>query len=180
MSHGHSFLLHAAAFACPSDVLFWFSYIGGIWVFFFKLMLFTDFVVVNFGFCAVWISERSLILFLKLSLFLVIFVLYNCTLSDSGAHTVQLKCLLWKKTRLRSWVCWLKWSKLPETTSSLLTLTWERVMKNDISMGIFLFFRIAQVHATEAGRVLHALPASSAGWQLLPTLEEESHSCQCH
>lgn len=80
------------------------------------------FVVVNFGFCAVWISERSLILFLKLSLFLVIFVLYNWTLSDSGAHTVQLKCLLWKKTRLRSWVCWLKWSKLPETTCSLLTL----------------------------------------------------------
>lgn len=137
------------------------------------------FVVVSFGFHAVWISERSLILFLKLSLFLVIFVLYNCTLSDSGAHMVQLKCLLWKKKRWRSWLCWLKWSKLPETASSLLTLIWERVMKNDVSMGIVWFFRIAQLPVPEASGVPRVLPVSSAGWQLA-TLDEESHSCQCH
>lgn len=70
------------------------------------------FVVISFGIHAVWISETSLILFLKLNLFLVIFVLYNCIFSDSGAHTVQLKCLLPEKKRLRSWLYWFKWSNL--------------------------------------------------------------------
>lgn len=127
MSHGHSFLLHAAAFACPLDVLFGSVLLVKSEYFSLSWCCLLTFCGDQFGFHAVWISEMSLILFLKLNLFLVIFVLYNCFLPDSGAHMVQLKCLLSKKKRLRSLrLYWLKWSKLPETTSSLLTHTWER------------------------------------------------------
>lgn len=63
----------------PFRCAFWFSYVGGVLVFFLELMLFADFLMVSFGFHALWISERSFLLFLKLSLFVVSFVLYNCT-----------------------------------------------------------------------------------------------------
>lgn len=179
MSHGHSFLLHAAAFACPSDVLF-----GSVILV--ESEYFSSSWCCSLTFCGgqFWIS--CCLNFWEVSHFVLktqpvssYLFLYNCILSDSGAHMVQLKCLLWKKKRWRSWLCWLKWSKLPESTSSLLTLTWERVVKNDVSMGIVWFFRIAQLPVPEASGVPRVLPVSSAGWQLA-SLDEESHSCQCH
>lgn len=70
----------------PFRCAFWFSYVGGVLVFFLELMLFADFLMVSFGFHALWISERSFLLFLKLSLFVVSFVLYNCALWFRRTH----------------------------------------------------------------------------------------------
>lgn len=36
--------------------LYFFSSVGGVWAFFFELVLFADFLMVNFGFHALWIS----------------------------------------------------------------------------------------------------------------------------
>lgn len=130
------------------------------------------FVVVSFGFHAVWISETYLILFLKLNLFLVIFVLYNCLLSASGAHMVQLKCLLSKKKRVRSWLYWLKCSKLPENTSSLFTLTWERHNKPEKWHFQGNFYGSLELH--------HCMSQSSTcglSGVTTDTHDEKSHNC---
>lgn len=118
MSHGHSFLLQGAAFACLQMYFLVRLYWWNLSIFLQVDTICWLFVMISFGIHAVWISETSLILFLKLNLFLVTFVLYNCILSDSGAHTVQLKCLPSKKKHLRLWLYWLKWSNPSETMSS--------------------------------------------------------------
>lgn len=82
------------------------------------------FLLVRFRFRALWISERSFVLFLKLSLFLAGFVSYNCGLWFRRTHGL-LKCRLWNKKRWKLWLCWLKWSKFPEIVSSPLALTQE-------------------------------------------------------
>ena len=82
------------------------------------------FLMVSFGFHPLRISERSFVLFLKLSLFVVSFVLYNCILWFRRTHG-SVKTSYLKENQWRSGLYWLKWSEFPEIISSLLTLSWE-------------------------------------------------------
>lgn len=114
------------------------------------------FLMVSFGFHALWISKRSFVLFLKLSLFVVSFVLYNCTLWFRRTHgsvkTSSLKEKVTEVVAVLTKVKWVPWNYIQPVDPYLGD---EKTnLENDISMANFWFFRNIQPHVIEASRVL--------------------------
>lgn len=134
------------------------------------------FWMVSFGFHALWISEISLVLFLKISLFAVSFVLYNCTLWFRKTHgsvkTSSLKEKAMEVVAVLTKVKRVPWNYIQPVDPYLGDE--QTNLKNVISMVNFWFFRNLQLHVTEASRVLVSLVLSVnlLGWQLA-TLDEE-------
>lgn len=138
-------------------------------------------LMVSFGFHALWISERSFVLFLKLSLFVASFVLYNSTLWFRRAHgsvkTSYLKEKVVEIVAVLTKVKRVPWNYIQPIDPYLRDE--HTNLKYDISVANFWFFRNMQLHVIEASGVLvlYILSVNLVGWQL-STLVEEPHSGQ--
>lgn len=129
-------------------------------------------LMVSFGFHALWISERSSVLFLKLSMFSV------SAFCDSGGHMVEFRCLrVLEVVAVLTKVKWVLWS-----ATTLLTLPWEMSKPTWEMMFLWQICGASErySHTSEASKVLVSR-VLSAGWLTnnWPLLMESCHDQLC-